>query len=88
MVLMLQSHLKKAIIPFLDELSIEAKSTQSVNTIYLKENKVMGHNTDIVGFEASIKKSKYNLVNKEVLILGSWRSRSINNFCFKENESF
>ena len=62
---------KKAIIPFLDELSIEAKSTQSVNTIYLKENKVMGHNTDIVGFEASIKKSEYNLVNKEVLILGA-----------------
>jgi shikimate dehydrogenase len=62
---------KKAIIPFLDELSIEAKSTQSVNTIFLKENKVMGHNTDIVGFEASIKKSEYNLVNKEILILGA-----------------
>tara|TARA_B100000497_G_C7578229_1_gene348205 strand:+ start:38 stop:835 length:798 start_codon:yes stop_codon:yes gene_type:complete len=62
---------KTAIIPFLDELSIEAKSTQSVNTIFLKENKVMGHNTDIVGFEASIKKSKYNLANKEVLILGA-----------------
>ena len=62
---------KKAIIPFLDELSIEAETTQSVNTIYLKENKVIGHNTDIVGFEASIKKSKYNLVNKEVLILGA-----------------
>ena len=42
---------KKSIIPFLDELTIEAKSTQSVNTIYLKENKVIGHNTDIVGFE-------------------------------------
>ena len=27
---------KKAIIPFLDELSIEAESTQSVNTIYLR----------------------------------------------------
>ena len=32
---------KKSIIPFLDELSIEAKSTQSVNTIYLKDNKVI-----------------------------------------------
>ena len=62
---------KKTIIPFLDELSIEAKSTQSVNTIYLEDNKVMGHNTDIVGFETSIKKSKYNLINKEVLILGA-----------------
>ena len=62
---------KKAIIPFLDKLSIEAKSTQSVNTIYLEDNKVIGHNTDIVGFETSIKKSKYNLINKEVLILGA-----------------
>jgi shikimate dehydrogenase len=62
---------KKAIIPFLDKLSIEAVSTQSVNTIYLKNNKLIGHNTDIVGFETSIKKSNYNLVNKEVLILGA-----------------
>ena len=62
---------KKAIIPFLDELSIEAESTKSVNTIYLKDNKVMGHNTDIIGFETSIKESKYSLVNKEVLILGA-----------------
>ena len=62
---------KKAIIPFLDELSIEAESTQSVNTIYLKNNKVIGHNTDIFGFEISIKKSKYNLIDKEVLILGA-----------------
>jgi len=62
---------KKAVIPYLDELSIEAKSTQSVNTIYLKDNKVMGHNTDIDGFENSIKKSKFDLNNKEVLILGA-----------------
>ena len=62
---------KKAIIPLLDELSTEAKNTQSVNTIYLKDSKVVGHNTDIFGFENSIKKSKYSLVNKEVLILGA-----------------
>ena len=62
---------KKAVIPFLDKLSIEAEATQSVNTIYLKNRKVIGHNTDIVGFETSIKKSNYNLNNKEVLILGA-----------------
>ena len=62
---------KKKIIPYLDELSFEAQSTQSVNTIYLKDNKVIGHNTDIFGFETSIKKSDYNLNNKEVLILGA-----------------
>ncbi|MDC0940076.1 shikimate dehydrogenase [Candidatus Pelagibacter sp.] len=62
---------KKSVIPFLDELSIEAQTTQSVNTIYLKDDKVKGQNTDIVGFETSIKKSEYNLTNKEVLILGA-----------------
>ncbi len=62
---------KKAVIPYLDELSIEARNTQSVNTIYLKNNKVIGHNTDIFGFQTSINKSKYNLKNKEVLILGA-----------------
>ena len=62
---------KKTIIPFLNELTAEAESTQSVNTLYLKDNKVIGHNTDIVGFETSIKKSKFNISNKEVLILGA-----------------
>ena len=62
---------KKAIIPFLDELTNEAKSTQSVNTLYLKDNNVIGHNTDIIGFETSIKKSKFDIFNKEVLILGA-----------------
>ena len=62
---------KKTIIPFLDELSLEAERTQSVNTLCLKEGKIVGHNTDIVGFETSIEKSKYNVFNKEVLILGA-----------------
>ena len=62
---------KKVIIPFLDELTIEAENTQSVNTLYLKDNKVVGHNTDIIGFETSIEKSEYNVSDKEVLILGA-----------------
>ena len=62
---------KKTIIPFLDELTAEAESTQSVNTLHLKDNKVIGHNTDIIGFETSIKKSKFDIFNKEVLILGA-----------------
>ena len=62
---------KKTVIPYLDKLSLEAQSTQSVNTIYLKDKKVIGHNTDIIGFETSIKKSKYDLNNKEILILGA-----------------
>ena len=32
---------------------------------------MLGHNTDIIGFETSIEKSKFNVFNKEVLILGA-----------------
>ena len=62
---------KRAVIPFLDQLSDEAEKTQSVNTIYLNENKLTGHNTDIIGFEMSLKNFKYDLNNKEVFILGA-----------------
>jgi len=62
---------KKAIIPFLDELTVEAEYTKSVNTLYLRDDKVIGHNTDITGFKTSIEISKYNVSNKEVLILGA-----------------
>ena len=62
---------KQKIISFLDELTHEAKITQSVNTIYRKNNKIIGHNTDISGFELGIKETKYNINNKTILILGA-----------------
>ena len=62
---------KKTVIPYLDKLTLEAKSTQSVNTIYLYNNEIIGHNTDIEGFEISCSKIKYDITNKEVFILGS-----------------
>ena len=62
---------KKAVIPFLDGLTYEATKTQSVNTIYLDNYKVIGHNTDINGFEVSMLKSKFDLKNKRVFILGA-----------------
>ncbi len=62
---------KNSIIPFLDELSEEAKKTQSVNTIYLKDKIVVGHNTDIEGFELAIKNINYDLNEKKVLLLGA-----------------
>ena len=49
---------KKSIIPFLDQLTTQAKEAQSVNTIYKRDNKVFGDNTDIGGFEQSLKNQK------------------------------
>ena len=62
---------KKKIIEFVDELSDEAKETQSVNTIYKNDNKLIGHNTDISGFELSLRHIKYNVNERKVFILGS-----------------
>ena len=62
---------KKTVIPYLDQLTLEAESTQSVNTIYLDNDKVVGHNTDIKGFELGIKDSKFNVMGKKIFILGA-----------------
>ena len=62
---------KNKVIPYLDKLSQEAEATQSINTIYVNNNKIVGHNTDIYGFEMSVKKIKYDISGKKVLILGS-----------------
>ena len=65
---------KQTIIPFLDLVVNEAKEISSVNTIYLNdENKIIGENTDIYGFDCSfIKKLKdKDLFKKKVLILGA-----------------
>ena len=46
---------KEKIIPHIDELTQEAEDTNSVNTVYLSNNRVIGHNTDIAGFYLSLK---------------------------------
>jgi shikimate dehydrogenase len=62
---------KKVVISYLDKLSFEAEGTQSVNTIYLDNDKITGHNTDVDGFELGIKNSLFNPINKKILILGA-----------------
>ena len=62
---------KKSIIPHLDILSSNALMTQSVNTISLNKGNLVGDNTDINGFELSIRKLNYNVSDKTVLILGA-----------------
>ena len=51
---------KKSVIPFLDKLEIPEK-IQSVNTIYREKtikgsNKIVGRNTDILGFKYSLER--------------------------------
>ena len=62
---------KQSVIPFIDELSSEANQAQSVNTIYKENNKILGHNTDISGFELAIRGKGYDIKNKKLFILGA-----------------
>ena len=62
---------KKKIISYLDKLSSEAEKTQSVNTVVLENNNLVGYNTDIVGFENAIKSLNYNMTDKKIFVLGA-----------------
>jgi len=46
---------KKLIIPFLDKLDFSAEETQSVNTLFKVNNKIVGYNTDRAGFGDTIR---------------------------------
>ena len=62
---------KKLVIPYLDKLSREAEQAQSVNTIILNNDNLVGHNTDIVGFTKAIENLNFNIKDKKILILGA-----------------
>ena len=55
----------------MDELSFGSKNTMSINTIYFKNEKVIGHNTDIDGFKFAMNDIEFDLENKKILILGA-----------------
>ena len=67
---------KQNVIEFLDELTPTAKSIGAVNTIYLRDNKLIGDNTDAAGFLSDLHSffgnRKSEIENrKSVLVLGA-----------------
>ena len=74
---------KEVIIPYLDELSHEAKEIGAVNTICFENQKKKGYNTDILGFQKTLETNRlYNF--DSVLILGSGgASKTVKYFCKK-----
>ncbi len=62
---------KQAVIPFLETLSPTAEKTNSVNTIYNKNGKIHGDNTDVYGFEQSIVNCELDLNDKYAFIFGA-----------------
>lgn len=63
---------KKAVIPFLDQLSPIAQRLGAVNTIIRNaDGTLTGHNTDHFGFRSMLERSGLCLAGKKVLVLGS-----------------
>ncbi|NTU52935.1 MAG: shikimate dehydrogenase [Chlorobiaceae bacterium] len=62
---------KKTVVPFLDELSPEARVIGAVNTIVNNNGRLIGHNTDIAGFAAPLLPMAESIRNKPVCIFGN-----------------
>lgn len=62
---------KTLVMTYLDEVSPNAQKMGAVNTIYLKDGKICGDNTDYYGIKETIIQSKVDVKDKEVYILGS-----------------
>jgi len=63
--------LKNGVVQFMDELTPEAELIGCVNTIKFTDNKIVGHNTDAIGFQSSLQTDKISLAGKNVFLFGA-----------------
>lgn len=65
---------KQTVLPFLDRLSPAAQGVGAVNTVYLKDGKLVGDNTDIDGFAKDLGNLEWRmceLTSRNALVLGA-----------------
>jgi shikimate dehydrogenase len=62
---------KEIMLTYVDELTETAKQTKAVNTIYMRNNKIIGDNTDVYGFWYLLAYYRININHKNVLVLGT-----------------
>jgi len=62
---------KEAVVPFLDEVSLEAQKVGAVNTIVNNEGRLAGYNTDVYGFLRSVEEKGISLQKARVVMIGA-----------------
>jgi 3-dehydroquinate dehydratase/shikimate dehydrogenase len=62
---------KTAVIPFLDEITPEAREIGAVNTVSSRNGKWIGDNTDVYGVQAALASAGFDPDDKTVVILGA-----------------
>ncbi len=76
---------KESVLSYLNELSNEAKQIGAVNCVFIENEKLIGHNTDVFGFETSLN-LWLNKPIKHALILGNGGSAKAVKFALKRLE--
>jgi shikimate dehydrogenase len=61
---------KKDVMPFLDEISKEARDIGAVNVIVRREGRLYGYNTDYFGFDYMVSRSGVDLFGKKAIVFG------------------
>ena len=62
---------KQAVIPHLDEITDTAQAIGAVNTIFVQNKRLVGHNTDGDGFLAALQEMGFQPAGKWTLVLGA-----------------
>ena len=62
---------KKAVIPYIDEISPEASAIGAINAVVRKNGKLYGYNTDYFGFEYMLDSANINVSGKKALLIGN-----------------
>lgn len=62
---------KQAIVPLLDELSDEARALNAVNTVVIRDGRLIGHNTDCSGFAEGFRRGLPGAKMDRVVQLGA-----------------
>lgn len=63
--------LKVHILPYLDELTPAARLAQAVNTVIVKDGRLIGHTTDGAGYMQSVSDAGYDIIGKKMTLLGA-----------------
>jgi shikimate dehydrogenase len=76
---------KESVLPYLDEKNELVRETGACNCIKLEDRKLIGFNTDVIGFETSLL-AKLQPQHKSALILGTGGAAKAVEFVLKKNK--
>lgn len=68
---------KESVVPYMDELSLEARDCGAVNVIHFKNNKMIGHNTDGAGFIQALREVDVPINGRAIILGAGGAARSI-----------